>query len=250
MVSLDNFDDNLCLWRCIAVQKRKAHRLGIRVPNPERRENGEFLWHLRKNPSDKLKNIKMIGIYKGHEFLIKDMNKLANLYVCVNCQARFTKGYILQRHAKLCSQRRKIIGCSNERVEALKTAHERAFYNKSTYSSSSIRWLGCTSNLWGKHIDHALCGNGGERWRVGASVDGYDPISKTVFQYNGCHWHGCVKCFPIVSSLRKGPKSVATGVGNGLRALGKKAAQILPGLIGTIASFIFKTAGLVISFLG
>ena len=54
----------------------------------------------------------------------------------------------------------------------------------------------------------------------------------------------------IVDSLTKGLKSVATGVGNGLKELGKKIAGILPGLIGAFVSFIFKTAGSVISFLG
>ena len=54
----------------------------------------------------------------------------------------------------------------------------------------------------------------------------------------------------IVDSLTKGLKTVAAGVGNGLKELGKKIAEILPGLIGAIVSFIFKTAGLVISFLG
>ena len=54
----------------------------------------------------------------------------------------------------------------------------------------------------------------------------------------------------IVSSLIKELKPVAKGVGNGLKDLGSKIAPILPGLIGTIVSFIFKTAGSVISFLG
>ena len=53
----------------------------------------------------------------------------------------------------------------------------------------------------------------------------------------------------IVNSLSKGFKSVAKGVGNGLRELRKKIAGILPGLIGSIVSFIFKTAGSVTSFL-
>ena len=35
----------------------------------------------------------------------------------------------------------------------------------------------------------------------------------------------------IVNSLTKGLKTVATGVGNGLKELGKKIAQILPGLL-------------------
>ena len=54
----------------------------------------------------------------------------------------------------------------------------------------------------------------------------------------------------VVDSLTKGLKTVATGVGNGLKELGKKIAGILPGLIGVIVSFIFKTPGSVISFLG
>lgn len=27
-------------------------------------------------------------------------------------------------------------------------------------------------------------------------VDGYDPISKTIYEYDGCFWHGCERCFP------------------------------------------------------
>ena len=138
MVSLDTFDDNLCLWCCIAVyrgarsdQSTQAARglaksyfklrmvpnnvpktsldqldhvekhlneglaladwLGIRVYEPEPQENGEILRHLRKNPSDKLKNKIPIGIYEGHALLIKD-NKIPKLYACVNFQARSAKG--------------------------------------------------------------------------------------------------------------------------------------------------------------
>ena len=36
-----------------------------------------------------------------------------------------------------------------------------------------------------------LCGHGAERWIAGAPVDGYEPTTKTVFQYHGCHFHGC-----------------------------------------------------------
>ena len=43
---------------------------------------------------------------------------------------------------------------------------------------------------------------------------------------------------------------MAKGVGNGLKAIGKKIGDILPGMIGAIASFIFKTVGEVIGFLG
>ena len=53
----------------------------------------------------------------------------------------------------------------------------------------------------------------------------------------------------IVSNLKAGLTSVAKGLGNGLKELGKKLGEILPGMIGAIASFIFRTAGEVIGFL-
>ena len=56
--------------------KRLREWLGIRAYEPERQQNGEIYWHLRKNPSDKLKNIMTIGIHECHAFLIKDITKL------------------------------------------------------------------------------------------------------------------------------------------------------------------------------
>ena len=53
----------------------------------------------------------------------------------------------------------------------------------------------------------------------------------------------------IVSNLKAGLTKVAKGVGDGLKELGKKLGEILPGMIGAIASFIFRTAGEVIGFL-
>lgn len=53
----------------------------------------------------------------------------------------------------------------------------------------------------------------------------------------------------IINSLKSGLSSVANGVGNGLKAIGKKLGDLLPGMIGAIASYIFKTAGQVIGFL-
>ena len=49
--------------------------------------------------------------------------------------------------------------------------------------------------------------------------------------------------------MNKGLSGLAKGVGNGLKALGKKLGELLPGMIGAIASFIFKTAGQVVGFL-
>lgn len=46
-----------------------------------------------------------------------------------------------------------------------------------------------------------------------------------------------------MSALTKGLKFVVKGVGNGFKTLGGKVAGILQGLIGSIVSFISKTAG-------
>jgi len=65
--------------------------LGIRVYEPERGEDGEGVWHLRRNPSTKLSNILTIGIYEGHAFVIKDIARLAKNYSCTHFRGRFTQ---------------------------------------------------------------------------------------------------------------------------------------------------------------
>ena len=47
-----------------------------------------------------------------------------------------------------------------------------------------------------------------------------------------------------------GLKAGTKAVGQGLKAIGQKLGSLLPGLIGSIVSFIFKAAGQVFSFLG
>jgi len=131
-----------------------------------------------------------IGIYDGHEFLIKDIKKVASLYACADIQAHFTKTCHLQRHSKNCAQGKTVIICPNERVEALQTTYERVFYGKLRASASSIRWLERASKQLVRHIHHALCGHGGEQWIEGAAVDGHDSKTNPVFQY-----YGCRRCF-------------------------------------------------------
>ena len=53
------------------------------------------------------------------------------------------------------------------------------------YSASSIRSLEHRWKALGKHIHHTVCEHGIERWIIaGAPVGGYDPRTKTVFQYH------------------------------------------------------------------
>ena len=53
----------------------------------------------------------------------------------------------------------------------------------------------------------------------------------------------------VVSNLKKGLTSLGKGVGGALKTIGKRIGEILPGMIGAIASFVFKTAGEAVGFL-
>ena len=52
----------------------------------------------------------------------------------------------------------------------------------------------------------------------------------------------------IVANLKNGLTSLGKGVGNGFKTMGKKLGEILPGLVGAIARFVFRTAGEVVGF--
>ena len=67
---------------------------------------------------------------------------------------------------------------------------------KGTFGKKATCWLEWEAKQRGIHIQHHRCGHGGERYLCGYSADGYHPESKTVFEFQGCYWHGCVECFP------------------------------------------------------
>ena len=63
-----------------------------------------------------------------------------------------------------------------------------------TFSKVSIKWLDYLSETTKTTIQHAL--NGGEHVidEVG-KVDGYCKDTNTVYEFQGCFWHGCPKCY-------------------------------------------------------
>ena len=71
---------------------------------------------------------------------------------------------------------------------------------KPAQSKIGFQWLHIQDQkLGGNRIKHAA--NGGEPTLMIESwgkvrVDGYDPIKKTVFEFQGCEFHGCPKCKP------------------------------------------------------
>ena len=54
----------------------------------------------------------------------------------------------------------------------------------------------------------------------------------------------------LALTTTNGLKAGMKALGNGLKTIGKKLGSLLPGLIGSIVSYIFKSAGSVLSFLG
>ena len=103
---------------------------------------------------------------------------------------------VLIRHARSCNGGQTKINCPNTRVRVPASAYERAFYPNDRCSFMSIKWLEWEAKQRGIHIHHARCGHGGERYIFNVPVDGYHPETHTVFQYHGCHWHGCEQCYP------------------------------------------------------
>ena len=61
-----------------------------------------------------------------------------------------------------------------------------------TFSKISMNWLKWISDTQGVYIQHAL--NGGEYNipNVG-KVDGFCKATNTIYEFQGCFWHGCEK---------------------------------------------------------
>ena len=65
-----------------------------------------------------------------------------------------------------------------------------------TQSTEAKQWLLWEEKKLGRQIRSAM--NEGEYHITGTKyhVDGYDPQTRTCYEYNGCFWHGCRSCFP------------------------------------------------------
>ena len=231
VISLDTHNDNLCSFRCLAVFRgankqfntqgtrelaqsffaaypkltfitsqqfqllEKHFKQGIAAYSVT--NAGDFVLTYTPSHYDKGFHPTMtICLYEGHAFLITDINKVTNNYTCGECMPRFTKSVDLARHAPRCTRGRTNMSCPGNRILAPESAFEKAFYPEGSFGIKATCWLEYVAQHSGTYIHHRRCGHGGE-WLVGgATVDGYHPETKTVFQYHGCFWHGCIKCFP------------------------------------------------------
>ena len=144
------------------------------------------------------------NLRRGHCFFIKDIELLTKLWECVGCQQRFNKHVNYNRHVTsgACDGGKTKLICPGGKFERIMNSSEKVFYGRRTnFSFAACQWIEKQSELTGKRIHHALCGHGGEFCAEVAKVegdqekeipvDGYEPESKTIFQFYGCKWHGC-----------------------------------------------------------
>ena len=57
----------------------------------------------------------------------------------------------------------------------------------------ALQWLAWTHHQKGDRILYAL--NGGEQKIDDNYVDGFDPAKSTIYEFEGCFWPGCSKCY-------------------------------------------------------
>ena len=63
-----------------------------------------------------------------------------------------------------------------------------------TFSKISMNWLKWISDTQNIHIQHAM--NGGEyNITIVGKVGGFCKATNTIYEFQGCLWHGCEKCY-------------------------------------------------------
>ena len=128
----------------------------------------------------------------------KKLETLTEHWECAGCEQRFNRHDNYNRHVteNLCSGGKTKLICHGGKFQHIMNSSEKIFYGGNTqFSYIGCRWIEKQSEVIGTHIHHALCGHGGERCilidKNEVLVDGYEPKSKTVYQFHGCKWHGC-----------------------------------------------------------
>ena len=76
------------------------------------------------------------------------------------------------------------------------------------YGQMAVQWINCESDRTGCTIRHQ--GNGREK-RIGKlPVDGWCANTRTAYQFHGCYFHGCPKCYDQNETNKLNGKTMAT----------------------------------------
>ena len=152
-----------------------------------------------------------MGLFKGHCFYINKIDVLCQNRECNGCKQIFKKSCNLTSHLMedRCTGGKTKLICLGRKFKRILNSLEKVFYGGETgFSYSACQWIEHMSEETGRHIHHKMCGHGGERqvtvWYLNSKgekacttypVDGYEPETRTVYQFHGCKWHGhpCIK---------------------------------------------------------
>ena len=63
-----------------------------------------------------------------------------------------------------------------------------------TFSKILIKWLNWHYDTQGLHIQHAMNSREHKITNIG-EVDGFCKATNMVYEFQGCFWHGCKKCY-------------------------------------------------------
>uniref|UniRef100_A0A915DPC1 DNA-directed DNA polymerase n=1 Tax=Ditylenchus dipsaci TaxID=166011 RepID=A0A915DPC1_9BILA len=110
-----------------------------------------------------------------------------------------TDGYdVLQDACTIAGVCMKLYKESSLEKDHLYIVPEKGYERNDRQSAIAIKWMEWVSEQRGINIQHA--GNGGEfkiKTTMGRcfKLDGYDLDNLKAYEFNGCHYHGCPKCY-------------------------------------------------------
>ena len=84
------------------------------------------------------------------------------------------------------------------------------YENKKNYSYKSLEWLLFNEKINNVKINYAYYGKETiiQIYYNEYKVDGYDEENKTVYEFNGCYFHGCQKCYGPMDVNKLGNKNM------------------------------------------
>ncbi|XP_077865962.1 uncharacterized protein LOC144353285, partial [Saccoglossus kowalevskii] len=72
---------------------------------------------------------------------------------------------------------------------------EKGYLSAQNQSADAIRWMEYEAHVNNTRIQHVR--NSRREMKIGPyHIDGYDASTETLYEYYGCYFHGCPKCFP------------------------------------------------------
>ena len=146
-----------------------------------------------------------MGLFGGHCFYIKKMDVLCKRWECKGCKQIFTRNEDLTRRLKeeRCTGGKTKMICSGGKFRRILNSSKKVFHGGDTkFSYTACQWIEAKAVKIGKDFHHKICDHSGERtvkvWVLNDkdkevpvlfSVNGYEPVTNTVYQFCKCHWH-------------------------------------------------------------